>query len=85
MKQTITTFALSAMLLALNFPVDAQQPTKVPRIGYLSATSPSVNPARIEASGRVCASLATSRGKTLSLSIDMQRESSIASLRLRPS
>jgi len=28
---------------------EAQQPTKVPRIGYLSATSPSVNPTRIEA------------------------------------
>ena len=27
----------------------AQQPKKVPRIGYLSATSPSVNPTRIEA------------------------------------
>ena len=49
MKQTITTFALSAMLLALNFPVDAQQPTKVPRIGYLSPTSPSVSPTRIDA------------------------------------
>jgi putative ABC transport system substrate-binding protein len=28
---------------------EAQQPTKVPRVGYLSATSPSVNPTRIEA------------------------------------
>ena len=28
---------------------EAQQPKKVPRIGYLSATSPSVNPTRIEA------------------------------------
>ena len=36
-------------------------------------------------SGRVCASLATWRGKTLSLSSDMRRESSIASLSLRPS
>src|SRR6266545_812064 len=27
----------------------AQQPTKIPRIGYLNATSPSTSPARIEA------------------------------------
>src|SRR4029434_4653458 len=41
-------FALSALLLALQFPTQAQQPKKVPRIGYLSATSPSVNPNRSE-------------------------------------
>jgi putative ABC transport system substrate-binding protein len=37
------------MLFALCFPVEAQQPTKIPRIGYLIATSPSVIAARIEA------------------------------------
>ena len=47
MKQTITTFALCAMLFALCFPVKAQQPTKVPRIGYLTRDLPfrSTNPA----------------------------------------
>jgi putative ABC transport system substrate-binding protein len=37
------------MLFALCVPANAQQPKKVPRIGYLTATSRSVNPARIEA------------------------------------
>ena len=37
------------MLLALPFPAEAQQPTKIPRIGYLDAVSLSVNAARIEA------------------------------------
>ena len=37
------------MLLALCFSVEAQQPTKIPRIGYLSPNSPATNPARIEA------------------------------------
>jgi len=41
--------ALSAMLLALSFPVVAQQPTKIPRIGYLAGTSPSANSTRHEA------------------------------------
>ena len=37
------------MLLAVAVIAEAQQPTKVPRIGYLSTTSPSANVARIEA------------------------------------
>jgi len=37
------------MLLALPFPARAQQPTKIPRIGYLSGTSPSTSSARREA------------------------------------
>ena len=49
MKKKMTVVALCAMLFALNFPVAAQQLTKVPRIGYLSPTSPSVSPTRIEA------------------------------------
>ena len=49
MKQTITTFALSAMLLALCFPAEALQPAKIPRIGFLSVTSLSIISARIEA------------------------------------
>jgi putative ABC transport system substrate-binding protein len=39
MKKKITAVSLSAMLLALNFSVSAQQPGKVPRIGYLSLRS----------------------------------------------
>jgi putative tryptophan/tyrosine transport system substrate-binding protein len=49
MKKKITFLTLCAVLFALNFPVEAQQPTKVSRIGYLSPTSPSVSPTRIEA------------------------------------
>ena len=39
MKGKITVFALCAMLFALCPPVSAQQPTKVPRLGYLSGGS----------------------------------------------
>jgi putative tryptophan/tyrosine transport system substrate-binding protein len=34
-KRKLGSFALSVMLIALGFPAEAQQPTKVPRIGYL--------------------------------------------------
>ena len=47
--KSVAILALGAMLLALTCVVEAQQPTKVPRIGYLSPSSPSVSPTRIEA------------------------------------
>jgi putative ABC transport system substrate-binding protein len=42
-------FILYAMLLALSFPAQAQQPTKIPRIGLLGGASASANAGRIEA------------------------------------
>ena len=62
MKKQITGFALCALLFALSFSAEAQQPKKIPRIGYLSSSFPS-SPARIEAFRQACASLATSREK----------------------
>src|SRR5215813_4191814 len=49
MKKKITVLTLALMLFAVSFHAEAQQAKKVPRIGYLSATSPSANLARIEA------------------------------------
>src|SRR5262249_15962928 len=49
MNQRISALVFSAMLLALCLPVAAQQPKKVPRIGFLGVTSPSTIAARIEA------------------------------------
>jgi putative ABC transport system substrate-binding protein len=48
MSKNVFRFALGAMLLAFSFVADAQQPAKVPRIGFLTG-SPSVFPGRIEA------------------------------------
>ncbi len=49
MSKKIFSLARSAMLLALGFTVDAQQPTKIPRIGFLGAVSRSTVSARTEA------------------------------------
>jgi putative tryptophan/tyrosine transport system substrate-binding protein len=49
MKKTIMVLALCTLLFALSFPAAAQQPAKIPRIGFLSPTFPSTNPARREA------------------------------------
>jgi hypothetical protein len=49
MNKGITGLTLSASLLALSFDAQAQQPPKVPRIGYLSANSLSSTPELVEA------------------------------------
>ena len=49
MRNNMVCLALSALLFALSVSAHAQQPTKIPRIGFLGATSPSSNTARIEA------------------------------------
>src|SRR5882724_7108170 len=54
-----------AMLFALCFSVEAQQPTKIPRIGYLIGTSPTANAARIEAFRQGLRELGYVEGKTI--------------------
>jgi putative ABC transport system substrate-binding protein len=48
MRKTVVSFALCAMLFALCFPAEAQQPKKVPRIGYLSSVDPAAESTRAE-------------------------------------
>jgi putative ABC transport system substrate-binding protein len=48
MNREIIVCLLTTVLLSIAPLVEAQQPTKIPRIGYLSAASPSTNPARRE-------------------------------------
>jgi putative ABC transport system substrate-binding protein len=49
MTKKITRRTFCSMLLALPIPAQAQQSTKIPRIGFLNATSPSTVAARLEA------------------------------------
>jgi putative ABC transport system substrate-binding protein len=49
MRKKIIAFALTAVLFALCVSVEAQQPKKVPRIGFLAAISLAAISARIEA------------------------------------
>jgi len=48
-KAAVPLILVAAMLLAVEVTVEAQQPKKVPRIGYLSATSGPTNAGRFEA------------------------------------
>ena len=49
MQSALVFWLLTALPLTFSVSAEAQQPTKIPRIGYLGATSPSANSARIEA------------------------------------
>jgi hypothetical protein len=48
MKNRIITLTLSAMFFALCYSASAQQPKKVPRIGYLSMRDPAGESSRYE-------------------------------------
>jgi hypothetical protein len=78
-KAAVPSILVAVVLLALGVTAEAQQAKKVPRIGYLIAPPPFLPLSRPASthSARVCVSLVTWTGKTLSLSIDMQKENSI--------
>ncbi|HET8563554.1 MAG TPA: ABC transporter substrate-binding protein [Candidatus Binatia bacterium] len=49
MNSRMTGLAVGALLFAISFPAEAQQPKKVPRVGYLAAVSASADAPRLEA------------------------------------
>jgi putative ABC transport system substrate-binding protein len=67
MKKRIIGFALSALLLALSFPAEAQQAKKVPRIGLLRNDTPSLSAPRIEAFRHGLSELGYIEGKNIAL------------------
>jgi putative tryptophan/tyrosine transport system substrate-binding protein len=67
MDRKITVLALCAMLLALNFPAQAQQPTKVPRIGYLDPSTATGNVVLLEAFWQEMRKLGWIEGKNITI------------------
>src|SRR5262245_3368494 len=49
MSKAILSLAVGCLLSAIGFSAEAQQPKKVPRIGYLAANDPASDSARAEA------------------------------------
>ena len=82
-KRKLGSFVLCAMLFALCQSAEAQQPTKVPRIGYLSPTDPATESARSEAIRLALRERGHIEGQTSPPSIDMRRGSSIGFQGLR--
>jgi putative tryptophan/tyrosine transport system substrate-binding protein len=82
MNREITVLTLCAMLLALCVSAQAQQPKKVPRIGYLGGSA-TANPHRLEAFRRGLRDLRYVEGKNIALELrfpegDLQREHAVA-------
>jgi putative ABC transport system substrate-binding protein len=66
MKRKITEFTLGALLLALSFPAQAQQPAKIPRIGFqASSGDPSSPGPQVEAFRRGLRDLGYTEGKNI--------------------
>jgi putative ABC transport system substrate-binding protein len=64
-KRKLGSFALCAMLFALCFPVQAQQPKKVPRIAYFSASSAASQASRLDVFRQGLRELGYAEGKDI--------------------
>ena len=78
-KAAVPSILVAVVLLAVAVIAEAQQPKKVPRIGFLSAFSSSSDRSASKHSARACENWATSRDRTSSLSGDLRKERSIRS------
>src|SRR5262245_16368740 len=65
MKAKILVYALPVLILATIHLAEAQQPKKIPRIGFLSSVSPSTIPARVEAFRQGLRELSYVEGKNI--------------------
>src|SRR5215831_12841891 len=67
MKKKITVVTLCALLFALSHPARAQQPKKVPRIGYLSPADPGSESTRSEPIRRALRALGYVEGQNIAI------------------
>src|SRR5262249_15327397 len=67
MSKKVVGLAICAMLLALNVPGEAQQPTKVPRIGYLSPSDSATESTLSEAIRRALRELGYIEGQNIAI------------------
>jgi hypothetical protein len=65
-RSIVICLLLTVLLFTISL-AEAQQPTKVPRIGYLSGSSPSTNPAGREAFGQEMRKLGWIEGKNITV------------------
>ncbi len=78
-KKKVTVVILCAMLFALCPPAEAQQPKKIPRIGYLGAFTPSAGASLLEAFRQGLRELGYVEGRKTSLITAGRRERPIGS------
>src|SRR5215471_12790171 len=67
MSSNVIRFVLGAVLLALGLPAEAQQTTKIPRVGFLVASTPSNYVTRIETFRQAMRELGYVEGKNIDI------------------
>jgi putative ABC transport system substrate-binding protein len=67
MKKKLTVLALCPMLLAFCFPADAPQTGKIPRVGFLDASTASGSKLPVEAFRQELSKLGWIEGKTITI------------------
>src|SRR5262245_11614552 len=65
MRRKITALVAGALLMAVCFAAEVQQPGKIPRIGFMIGTSPSIIPDRVEGFRRGLRELGYVEGKNI--------------------
>jgi hypothetical protein len=67
MSKTILSLTVDGLLLALGLPAEAQQPKKIPRIGFVSTSGdPKIPAPNVEAFGQGLHDLGYVEGKNIS-------------------
>jgi hypothetical protein len=74
---------LAVSLLGRSFPTNAQQPKKIPQIGYLAGAVQATNSTRSEPFRLALRDLGYIEGQNIGSSTDLQRVTSVAPLSLR--
>ena len=82
-KASLSSILIAVVLLVLGVTAEAQQPAKIPRIGYLGGPPPLLE--RREAFRQGLRELGYIEGKKLSLSGDLERANPNVSLRSQQS
>jgi hypothetical protein len=83
MKRTITVFALGAMLFALCCSVEAQQPKKVHRIGFLDPSNASGTAVLVDAFRQELSKLGWIEGKNITIEYLLRSKSQSVYMSLR--
>jgi hypothetical protein len=83
-KAAVPSILVAVVLLVAAVIAEAQQPKKVPRIGYLSPVDPATDSPRAEGIRRALRELGYIEGQNIAIDTDMRRGSVIGFLSLQP-
>ena len=84
-KAGLSSILIAVMLLTVAVIAEAQQPKKVPRIGYLSSRDPATESTRAEAIRLALRELGYIEGQNIAIEYRYAEGKVIGSLSLRPS